>query len=300
MSETIGFIGLGAMGLPMASNLVRKGFTVIGHDIDPEKVSRLVALGAKAGGSVATTAAAASIVVTILPATKEVEQVVLGAQGVLPNMRPGSLLLEMSTIDPRGTDGVIQACEQKGIAFVDAPVGRLASHAERGESLFMVGGSEENIARVRPLLDAMGTTVHHCGHAGSGIRMKVVNNYMLLVTAQITAESILLGTKFGLSVDIMKKVTADTTATNGQFQIAFASKCLQGDLKPGFTLDLAHKDVSLALEAAKELRIGLPVGAAVREAYGAARAGEYAKRDYSGMLDYICEAAGVQPPRLAK
>lgn len=299
MSEIIGFVGLGAMGLPMASNLVRKGFSVIGYDIDPGKVNRLVALGAQAGGSVAATAAEASIVVTILPATKEVEEVVLGAQGVLPNMKKGSLLLEMSTIDPRGTDGVIKACETQGVAFVDAPVGRLASHAERGESLFMVGGTEDDVARVRPLLDAMGTTIHHCGPAGTGIRMKVVNNYMLLVTAQITAESILLGTRFGLSIDTMKKVTADTTATNGQFQIAFASKCLQGDLKPGFTLDLAHKDVSLALEAAKELRIGLPVGAAAREAYGAARASDYAKRDYSGMLDYICEAAGVAPPRLS-
>ncbi|MGH8808969.1 MAG: NAD(P)-dependent oxidoreductase, partial [Noviherbaspirillum sp.] len=172
--------------------------------------------------------------------------------------------------------------------------------AERGESLFMVGGTEANLKRVMPLLNAMGTTVHHCGDAGTGIRMKVVNNYMLLVTAQITAEAILLGTKFGLSIETMKRVTADTTATNGQFQVAFASKCLKGDVQPGFTLDLAHKDVSLALEAAKDLRIGLPIGASAREVYGAARSGEYAKRDYSAMLDYICEAAGVPSPRLAK
>lgn len=298
MNEVIGFIGLGAMGLPMASNLARKGFNVIGYDIDPLKTEKLASLGAKRAATVADAAREASIVVTILPATREVEEVVLGPNGVLENMKPGSLLLEMSTIDPRGTDGVIKACEAKGVSFVDAPVGRLASHAERGESLFMIGGSEDNIERVRPLLDAMGTTIHHCGAAGSGIRMKVVNNYMLLVTAQVTAESILLGTKLGLSVDTMKKVTADTTATNGQFQVALATKVLKGDVAPGFTIDLAYKDVSLALEAAKEQRIGLPIGAVARESFGVARGGEYAKRDYSSMLDFICEAAHVKPPRL--
>ncbi|RJG02417.1 NAD(P)-dependent oxidoreductase [Noviherbaspirillum sedimenti] len=298
MSEVIGFIGLGAMGLPMASNLIRKGFSVIAYDIDQEKIKKLAALGAKPGGSIADTASAASIVVTILPATEHVEKAVLGQQGVLQNLKPGSLLLEMSTIDPHVTDNVQIACQEKGIGFVDAPVGRLASHAERGESLFMVGGSVEHVERVQPLLNAMGTTIHHCGPAGAGIRMKVVNNFMLLVTAQVTAEAILLGSKFGLSVETMKKVTADTTATNGQFQVAFATKCLKGDLNPGFTIDLAHKDISLAMEAARELRVGLPVGAAAREMMGIARGSEYARCDYSAMLDFICGAAGVEPPRL--
>lgn len=294
----IGFIGLGAMGFPMSGNLIKKGFQVVCHDINQERVSQLVAKGAINGNSVTETAVQTDILITMLPTSKEVDQVVLAAGQALDHLKPGGLLMDMSTIDPSTTDKLAKACQAKGVQFVDAPVGRLASHAERGESLFMVGGSAENLERVGPLLNAMGTTIHHCGDAGTGIRMKIVNNYMLLVTSLISSEAILLGRKFGLSVKTMKEVTAGTTATNGQFQIALAGKCLVGDVTPGFTLDLAYKDVNLALDAAKELRLGLPVGGAAREIFGMARAGDYAKKDYSAMLNYICERAGVEMPRL--
>lgn len=294
----VGFIGLGAMGFPMAANLVRKGFDVSAFDIDPAKVSRLAEMGAHAGGSASTAASGKDVVITMLPETRHVEQVILGPSGILAAMDTGAILVDMSTIDPSGTDRIAVACAEHGVRFSDCPVGRLVSHAERGESLFMIGGDDEVVAEIDPLLQAMGTAFHRCGPVGMGNRMKVVNNYMLLVTAQVVSESLVLGAKLGLSTEIIKEVTAATTATNGQLQIAFPSKVLKGDIEPGFTLDLTFKDLSLAMAAAAQARIGLPVGAAAHAVVGAARGTKFAGKDFSALLDYASELAGIEPPRL--
>lgn len=294
----IAFIGLGAMGLPMASNLIRKGFDVIAHDIDTTKVDQLVALGASRAASIADASAQADIVVTMLPATPHVEAVVMGEDGVLSALKSGAVLMDMSTIDPKGTDRLAAVCADKSIRFIDAPVGRLVSHAERGESLFMVGGDDETFAIVEPLLNAMGTTIHRCGAQGMGQRMKVINNFMLLTTAQVVSEAITLGSKLGLDVDTMKTVTGATTANNGQFQIALATKVLSGDITPGFTVDLAFKDMTLAINAAAENRVGLPVGSAAHAVFGSARASDLHNKDYSSLLEYACRLAGIETPRL--
>ncbi len=294
----IAFIGLGAMGLPMASNLARKGFDLVAYDIDAGKVARLVELGASAAQSVAEAAAQADIVVTMLPATQHVEAVVLGTEGVLTVLPAGKVLMDMSTIDPKGTDRLAEACAAKGIHFIDTPVGRLVSHAERGESLFMVGGDDETFAKVEPLLNAMGTAIHRCGGVGMGQRMKVINNFMLLTTAQVVSEAVTLGTKLGLDIETMKNVTGATTATNGQFQIALATKVLTGDVAPGFTVDLAFKDMTLAINAAAENRVGLPVGSAAHAVFGGARASDLHDKDYYSLLEYACRLAGVETPRL--
>lgn len=298
MNNRIGFIGLGAMGLPMASNMQRKGFAVTVYDIDDARMDKVVALGATKAASVAEASQGQDIVITVLPATQHVEAVVLGADGVLANIDDGALLMDLSTIDAKATDKVAAACKDKGIAFVDAPIGRLSIHAERGESLFMVGAEPADYERVLPALNAMGTTIHHCGGPGSGSRMKVINNFMLLSTAQIVAESIALGTKLGLDIQTIHDVTGDTTARNGQFHVLMVNKALKGDVEPGFTIDLAFKDLSLAMNAAAEQRIGLPMGSAAHAVFGAARATDYAGKDYSALLHYACENAGIAPPRL--
>lgn len=298
--KKISFIGLGAMGQPMASNIVRKGTALTVYDIDAARMEPVVALGARAAASVPEAAAGADIVVTMLPATQHVEQVVNGPDGVLANLEQGSLVLEMSTIAPTGTDRIARACAGKGVAFVDAPVGRLAYHAQRGESLFMVGCDDDaSFERVKPLLDAMGTTIHRCGGIGAGIRTKVVNNFMIISIVQVTAEGLALAAKMGVDIGILKEVNAGTSGNNGQFQFNFANKVLQGDTEPGFAIDLAHKDIGLAMESASEFRLGLPVGASVHAVYGAARAGAYAGKDFSALLEYACELNGVETPRLA-
>lgn len=163
----------------------------------------------------------------------------------------------------------------------------------------MVGGDDQTFARVEPLLNAMGTSIHRCGLAGMGQRMKVVNNFMLLTTAQVVSEAVTLGAKLGLDVDTMKAVTGSTTANNGQFQIALATKVLTGDITPGFTIDLAFKDMTLAINAAAEQRIGLPVGSAAHAVFGAARATPLHDKDYSALLEQSCRLAGIETPRLS-
>lgn len=298
MTTKIGFIGLGAMGLPMSSNLQRKGFDVTVFDIDDAKMSKVAELGAKKAASVAEASRGQDIVITVLPATQHVEAVVLGEDGVLANIDAGGLLMDLSTIDAKGTDRVAAACAAKGIAFVDAPIGRLALHAERGESLFMVGANDEDYARVEPTLKAMGTDIFRCGKPGMGSRMKLINNFMLLSTAQIVAESLALGTKLGLDIQTMHDVTGNTTARNGQFHVLMVNKALKGDIEPGFTIDLAFKDLTLAITAAAENRIGLPMGSAAHAVFGGARATDYASKDYSALLNYACDNAGIETPRI--
>src|SRR5437764_1675755 len=154
---TIGFIGLGRMGRPMASNLCRKGFQLAVYDVNREPMRDVERLGAHAAANVGEVAAASDVVLTMLPNSAVVEDVILGSAGVVASGRQGTLIVDMSTVDPLLTDRLATAAAEGGFSFVDAPVGRLASHADRGECLFMVGGLDEHVERARPLLEAMGT-----------------------------------------------------------------------------------------------------------------------------------------------
>ena len=299
MGEKVAFIGLGAMGGPMALNIIKKETNLSVFDIDKEKMNPHIELGAISGKNIKDTVENADIVVTMLPSTENVKTVITDVGGVLSNVKPGTIILEMSTIAPTGTDEIYQACKEKNINFIDAPVGRLVSHAISGDSLFMVGcNNEEAFKKVEPLLNAMGTTIIRCGKVGSGIRAKVINNFQILSIAQITAEALTLAEKIGLDLNTFKEVNAGTTANNGQFHINFMSKVLKNDIEPGFTIDLAHKDMGLAIETANSFRVGLPVGSSVQAVYAQARSGKFAKKDFSALLDYACEIAEVSPPRI--
>ncbi|HWF86514.1 MAG TPA: NAD(P)-binding domain-containing protein [Vicinamibacterales bacterium] len=296
---TIGFIGLGRMGRPMASNLCRKSFNLIVHDVNPAPVRDLVALNARAANNTADVASASDIVLTMLPNSAIVEEIVLGPKGVLAHAKAGTLIVDMSTIDPLVTDRLAKAAIDRGCTFVDAPVGRLASHADRGECLFMVGASDADFARAKPLFDAMGTTIHHCGAPGAGMRTKLVNNYLAIVSCQLNAEALALCQRFGLSLSHTLGVLYGTTATNGQLKIAWPAKVLAGDTAPGFTIDLAHKDLTLILEAANAAQVPMAVGAAAREAFTSARSRGYGGQDFSVMVDALCDLAHISKPRLS-
>lgn len=296
--ERVGFIGLGRMGLPMASNLCRKGFQVTAYDINPVAVGSLEQVGAKAAPAIAALAAASDIIVMMLPDSAAVDEVITGTNGVLANAHAGAVIIDMSTVAPALTDRLANAARERGLSFVDAPVGRLASHADRGESLFMVGASDDDFLRVKPLLEAMGTTIHHCGAVGTGIRTKIVNNYLVIVSCQMNAEALTLSQHFGLSLRKTLDVLYGTTAVNGQLQIAWPAKVLKGDINPGFTIDLAHKDLTLIVEAANTAKVPMPVGAIAREAFSIARTRGYGGKDFSAMVDSLCELAEVEKPRL--
>ncbi len=295
----VGFIGLGRMGRPMASNLCRKGFRLFVNDVNPLAVDELAKLQATPCATVAEVVADADIVITMLPDASVVRHVMTMADGVFARAKPGSIVLDMSTIDPDTTDSLVAQAKARGLNFVDAPVGRLASHADRGESLFMVGAEPADFERVKPLLDGMGSTVHHCGPPGSGTRTKLVNNFLAVSSCQMNAEALSLSQRFGLDLERTLEVLYGTTAVNGQLKIAWPTKVLVGDVEPGFTIDLAHKDLTLIVDAANAARVPMPMAAAAREAFSVARARGFGGQDFSAMVDVACDVAGIDKPRLA-
>ena len=296
---TTGFVGLGAMGQPMAANLVRKGHDLIVYDIAQNRTPPLRDLGAAVAGSVGEVAEKAGIVVTMVPDSPQVEDIVFGPGGILEAGEAGQLVMDMSTIAPETTDRIAGALQKAGRAFVDAPVGRLAANAEAGTSLFMVGASDTDLERVRPLLEAMGDTILHCGGPGAGIRSKLVNNFLVMGINQINAEALALAQGFGLDLATTLNVVGGTTAANGQLSINWPNKVLKDDLAPGFRIALAHKDVSLAVEAARGFGLPLYAGAVVCESLAMAKATEnYADKDFSGIADAVCRLGNLPPPRL--
>ena len=305
MADKIGFIGLGAMGRPMASNLVAKGHEVTVFDLEPKAMAALVAKGAKAAGSLAELIGAVDVIITMLPNSPEVEEVLCGDGAVFPQRKaddeqPEQLVIDMSTIDPAATDRIAEYLRDKGVGFIDAPVGRTVTQAEKGESLFMVGAHDNDLGRARLVLEAMGTTIHHCGPPGSGIRTKLVNNFLAIASCQLSAEAFALAQGFGLDLQTTLAVVNGTTATNGHLKIMWPIKVLAGDTAPGFRIALAHKDLALAMNAASDLGVPVPMGAAAREALSLAKKhGDYGNRDFSALLDLACEQSGFKKMRLS-
>ena len=299
MSDRIGFVGLGRMGQPMALNMARKGFALNVFDTRPEQQQPFTEFNTcEQVASAPDAAKGASCCITVLPGPAEVDAVVLGAGGILDNLEPGSIMMDLSTILPEVTDKVAAACKAKGVHFVDAPIGRLASHADKGESLFMVGADKEIFDRVKPMLEAMGTTILHCGGPGAGTRAKLVNNFLAITSCWMNAEAMALTKAFGLDLATTLDVIHGTSATNGQLKMNYATKVFQGDIEPGFQIDLAHKDLTLIVESANKAKVPMPVAAAAREALSGARAAGWGGKDFSGLADYCCELAGVEKPRL--
>lgn len=291
----IGFIGLGRMGFPLASHLVKHGGDVTVFDVRSEQTAKLVALGARPATDGAALAASVDIVMTMLPGPKQVRDVVLGANGVLAHMKPGAILLELSTIDIDTVDELASTASEKGLRFADAPVGRLAAHADRGESLFMLGAQDDDAKLLEPVLLKMGTTVQRCGGPGAGTRMKLINNLVVLSYCQLNSEALVLARSMGLDVKKTFDVLTGTTASNGQLKEKWPVKVLQGDLTPGFDIALGFKDLTLACQAAQSVGVSLPVGNLVRSLFQLARHAGKDGQDTSSMTDFWAESNG-QPP----
>lgn len=296
MTARVGFVGLGRMGRPMAINVQKKQFPVKGYDTNPHGMEALEEAGGTRAASTAEAVADADVVFTMLPNSPDVKEVVLNE--IIPNAKAGTIIVDMSTIDPLVTDEVAAAAKAAGMHFADAPVGRLATHADRGESLFMVGADPEVFEKITPMLEAMGTTIHHCGGPGSGIRMKIVNNYQAIASCQLNAETLTLATKLGLDLSQTLEVLNGTTATNGHLKTNYPLKVLSDDITPGFQIDLAQKDLGLALSAASAMSMSLAMGATARECLQLARSAGFGGNDFSALLDHWCKASAVEAPRL--
>ena len=296
----VGYIGLGVMGTPMSSNLLRKGFEVTVFDIDQSKVPPLLELGATAAGSIAEVSEKSDIVITMLPDSPHVEEVVSGPGGLVESGHSGMVVMDTSTIFPGVTDALAEKVKAAGMTFVDAAVGRLPPQAIAGESMFMVGGEPEDVERVRPLLEAMGSTIIHCGPVGSGIRCKLVNNFLTMVTAKANAEALAMATKAGLPFDTVWQVLTGTTATNGCLSTGWVPKGFSGDIEPGFAMPLARKDLALGIRMADEVGVETPLADLALTHYDALLDSKFGDKDFSAIVNAACEEAGVESPTLTK
>ncbi|ALX96448.1 MULTISPECIES: sulfolactaldehyde 3-reductase [Serratia] len=288
----IAFIGLGQMGAPMASNLIKQGHRLNVFDISPAAVSTLVAQGAKAATSPAQAVQDAEFVITMLPNGELVHEVLFGAEGVCCTLSPAALVMDMSTIHPMQTDRLIAQMQARGFSLMDAPVGRTSDHAQAGTLLILAGGTAEQVERATPVLMAMGSELINAGGPGMGIRVKLINNYMSIALNALSAEAAVLCEALGLSFDVALQVMSGTPAGKGHFTTTWPNKVLKGDLSPAFMIDLAHKDLGIALDVANQLHVAMPMGAASREVYSQARASGRGRQDWSAILEQVRAASG--------
>ena len=283
----VGFIGLGTMGGPMAANVLRRGDKVFGYDVNASACKKLEAVGMTICASPAEAARQAEIVITMLPTEVEVETVCLGASGVVEGARRGLLLMEMSTIDPDASRSIAGRLRERGIDMIDTPVARGSKEAEEGKLLIFVGGTEEQLERARPLLECMGEIILHIGPQGQALVAKLVNNLLGLGTLAVVAEAFAIGRQGGVPLETMIKVATSSAATNGYVANVLPKKVWRGDTAPGFKVDLAHKDIGLALNWANRARLPVPMAALIRERYSQARAQGLGSEDCTAIVNLV-------------
>lgn len=287
MPGTIGFVGIGTMGAPMARNLLRAGFEVKAYDISHDAVAALEKDGAGVAESPADAARGCDELITMLPNGEIVESALFGEAGIAKALPPDALYIDMSTILPAQTDRIARRLREQGTSMVDAPVGRSSQHAVEGKLLIMAGGEVADLERARPLLNCMGDTIVHCGPVGTGGRMKIVNNYMSIALNVLTAESLTMAERAGLDPEQARQVMLGTVAGQGHMGTTYPAKVLKDDLTPGFMVDLAHKDMGLALAMAAEMDAPSWMGAVAHQAYGLARRDGRGKQDWTALYQTL-------------
>jgi 3-hydroxyisobutyrate dehydrogenase and related beta-hydroxyacid dehydrogenases len=292
--SVIAFIGLGQMGAPMASNLLNAGHQLQVYDVNPEAVKTLVSKGAQAASTPANAAEAAEFVITMLPNGDLVRSVLFGENGACETLKRDALVIDMSTIHPLQTDKLIAEMQARGFSMMDVPVGRTSDNAISGTLLLLAGGSEQQVERATPVLMSMGSELINAGGPGMGIRVKLINNYMSIALNALSAEAATLCEALGLSLDVALSVMSGTAAGKGHFTTTWPNKVLKGDLSPAFMIDLAHKDLGIALDVANQLHVPMPLGAASREVYSQARAAGRGREDWSAILEQVRTSAGLK------
>ncbi len=288
----VGFIGTGVMGLPMALNVLRAGYRLAVFDLNDATVEMALAAGAVRAGSIAELARASDVVITMLPDAPDVLSVALGTAGIEENARPGTLYIDMSTIDPMTTRFVGARLAQRRIDMIDSPVARGVDNARAGTLALMVGGGAGLVAAADPLLRTMADTITHCGELGNGVAMKLVNNFLSHGIVSTVTEALALGMKAGLPLEMIIQVSGGTGTNNAWLHRLLPSRALKGDFTPGFASRLARKDQRLALEFAREMGVPLTLGAAVMSILDeTARA--FPNEDFTSMLKVAGERTGV-------
>ena len=294
----IGFIGIGIMGRPMTLNLLKAGYdvTIYARHTEKPEVQEVLKAGARLAPSSRAVAIASEVVITMVPNSAQVEEVVAGPNGILDGVRKGLIIIDMSTISPTTSRKMAEAAAAKGAYFLDAPVSGGSQGAEAGTLTIMVGGERDAFERVLPVLEAMGKkeNIVYVGPSGSGEIIKLVNNMLVGTIAAATAEAFVLGVKAGADVDAMTKIISISTGASWQLSHQFPLRAFNGNFNPGFMTDLLHKDLGLALDLAAENQTPVAMTALARQLYEMARAAGYGHNDYTALLKVLEEIAGVE------
>jgi 3-hydroxyisobutyrate dehydrogenase len=293
---TIGFIGLGVMGVPMARHLGAAGHRVQGFDIAPESLERLRgAHGAAVACSSARDAAqGADVVFTMLPNGRVVRDTVLAPDGIGAALKPGTLLVDTSSSEPWLTRETAAAVAARGAAMVDAPVSGAQWGAEAAELVFMVGGAFADVQRVRPLLDAMGKQVFHLGPLGAGHTMKCLNNLVTAMTLTATAEALATGTRCGLDPAVMTDVLNASTGGSWITRTHIHQRIISRRFDDPFKLELMLKDIGIALGVAREAGVQMPLAEAGHPLWQAADQAQGPGVSVSELVRWIEQRAGVE------
>ncbi len=288
---TVAVIGLGIMGGPMAANLLKAGFDVVGYNRSRDKVDQLVAQGGRAAGDVAEAVRDVDVVLTVLPDSPDVEGVVLGEGGVLDSAKPGTLLVDASTIRPDVSVRLAEAARARGLRAVDAPVSGGEAGAIEGSLSIMVGGEDADVVAARPVLEAVGSTVVHVGPAGSGQTVKAANQLIVAGTIELVAEALVFLEAHGVDTGAAVQVLAGGLAGN-RILDRKAAGMIARQFTPGFRVDLHHKDLGIVTGAAREAGVAIPVGALVAQLMGALRAEGHGSLDHSALLLLVEQLSG--------
>ena len=292
--ENITFIGLGTMGLNMAKHLIRSGHRVVGFDVSDQALND----HAKNGGEIADSAAAAAvgstIIITMLPNGTIVRDAIFGVNGAIEAIGENTILIDMSTIHPFETDELRKDLIDRGASMVDAPVGRTSVEAAMGTSLFMVGAKKSDFNIIVPILECMGDTIIDCGGPGTGSRMKIVNNLMTTCLNVLTAQVLTFSESTGLDLDIAMSVMSGTAAGKGHMSTTYPTKVLKGDLTPAFMIDLAKKDLDIALELAAQLGVPLSLPKEAEMVYRQAQVAGRGAQDWTAIYDMLRRNQAVE------
>ena len=292
MAQVIGFIGLGIMGRPMARNLLKAGYPLVVHSRSRGPVDEIAGAGAKVGISPRNVAAQSDVLITMLPNSPDVEQVVLGRDGVIEGARPGLVLLDMSTISPLVSQKIGAALAAKSVQMLDAPVSGGEKGAIDGVLSIMVGGDKAVFDKALPIFQAMGKTITHLGPLGAGGFTKLANQIIVAINLTALGEALTLAKKAGLDRELTLTALAGGLA---------GSKCLDQKkpnylaetYNPGFKIDLHYKDLGLIMESARALGVPLPATAAVQELFSALRVKGRGGLDHSGVITLLEDLAGL-------
>jgi 3-hydroxyisobutyrate dehydrogenase-like beta-hydroxyacid dehydrogenase len=291
---TVGFIGLGAMGFPMAQRVVNAGFeTVTTFHRRREPADALASLGAKVVGTPAEVAQQASVVITILPADAQLEETVFGEHGLLTGFSPGKVLIDMTTATSMSLLKVERAIEASGGHVLDAPVSGGTTGAAAGTLTIMVGGEEALLETYRPLLSAMGSRIVHVGATGQGKVVKTINQMMAAIHLLAIGEAFALGLRCGADANTMYDVIKESSGYSRMMDLRLPNFLLAGSFEPGFKLDLMKKDVDLALESAKAQGVPLLLTSTAAQIFAAASTAGNGNADFAKAAQFLADMAGT-------